>query len=207
MATTIKTEYEETEAAFDFTNMTSYNDLDFTALFNDLVEANIRALEQANLSFVDGQSHPNTARALEEVYPSAFHPFPLSPTRPARSRRPSNEAGPSAPPRYEMEGSGSGALLASQAAPLPENPYTSHTSYGMTAGVNKIEDTEILDYGYPVPFGKARLADDDEVPAASAQTSHAYHDGGDSHSPQQQHVSPTSTNAAIAANTLANLTA
>ncbi|KAK0986292.1 hypothetical protein LTR54_013463 [Friedmanniomyces endolithicus] len=207
MATIIKLENEDTEAVFDFTNMASYNDLDFTALFNDLVEANICALEQANLSFVDGQSHSNTARALEEVYPSAFHPYPPSPTRPARSRSPSNEAGPSAPPRYEMEGSGSGALLASQAAPLPENPYTSHTSYGMTAGVNKIEDTEILDYGYPVPFGKARLADDDEVPAASVQTSHAHHDGGDSHSPQQQHVSPTSTNAAIAANTLANLNA
>ncbi|KAK0927796.1 hypothetical protein LTR91_003043 [Friedmanniomyces endolithicus] len=207
MAASIKIEHEENGAALDFTNMASYNDLDLTALLNDLAQANVRALEQANWSFVDRQSHSTTARALEEVSPSAFHPSPLSPTRPPRSRRPSNEAGPSAPPRYEMEGSGSGALLASQAAPLPANPYTSHTPYGMTAAVNKIEDTEILDYGYPVSFGKARLADEDEVPAASAQTSHAQYDGGDSHSPQQQHVSPTSTNAAIAANTLANLTA
>ncbi|TKA72371.1 hypothetical protein B0A55_06546 [Friedmanniomyces simplex] len=216
MATNTEAADERTQAAIDFAMMISRNDINFTALFCQLAP-DIRAQEQAAflsaLSFVGGPSHHNPLRTLQEAFPSASRPSPLSPTRPARSRRPSNEAGPSAPPRHEMEGSGPGAHLASQAAPLPENPCTSRATYGMTAALDGVANTETLDDGYSALPGKARMMDDDEAPAALSQLSYAPHeigDGegdGDGYSPQQQHVSPTSTNAVIAANTLANLTA
>ncbi|KAK3068410.1 hypothetical protein LTR53_014031, partial [Teratosphaeriaceae sp. CCFEE 6253] len=138
-------------------------------------------------------------------------------------RQSSNDAGPSSPIRHEMEGSGAGALVAA-AAPataLPENThaYESHATYRMTDALDRMEnaggssDVNNIDWDIFPALQQSRAHHMHDGGAHTSEVQHPGSAGSSTHRDSidsehaQPHVSPISTNAAFAANTLANLTA
>ncbi|KAK5731115.1 hypothetical protein LTR15_001053 [Elasticomyces elasticus] len=170
-------------------------DRDITSLFRDHdVDTHPQSREASSLPYRAGfNSRASISTQSSTLAPSDSVHLHL---------RLSNEASFPAPSRHEeMETS-----AALHPAALPQNPYT-NAAFGLTGPGSAMMDTP--DFGFMLPLDQTLQQPTNDAQHVPSQTNGigGFNEGDyyTANPEEHEHVSPTSTNAKMAANTLANL--